>query len=147
MTSKVKFDSQLDAFIFSRSLKLGLRYPYDWGFVPGTLAADGDPLDAMILHDMIGFPGLVVPCRAVAVLDIEQEERGSRFRNDRVLFVPANAAHIALAEKEKCELERFFCDAIADTGKVLHVVGWRDAEAAEAEVDRCCRRFRKQAAE
>ena len=147
MTGKVKFEPRLGVFSFSRSLKLGLRYPYDWGFVPGTLAPDGDPLDAMILTDVIGFPGLVVPCRAVAVLDVDQEERGKRFRNDRVLFVPARSPDPALEDAEKREFERFFRDAIADTGKVLHILGWRGADAAEAEVERCCRRFEKRAAE
>jgi inorganic pyrophosphatase len=147
MTSKVEFEPKLGAFAFSRSLKPGLRYPHDWGFVPGTLASDGDPLDAMILSDMTGFPGLVVPCRAVAVLDVEQEEGGKRFRNDRVLFVPAKAADVVLEEQDKRDLERFFCAAVEGTEKVLHVLGWRGAEAAEVEVDRCCRRFGKQAAE
>jgi inorganic pyrophosphatase len=147
MTGKVKFEPKLGVFVFSRSLKLGLRYPYDWGFVPGTLAPDGDPLDAMILTDVIGFPGLVVPCRAVAVLDVDQEERGKRFRNDRVLFVPAKGSDLVPDEKEKRDLERFFCDAVADTGKVLHILGWRGADAAAAEVERCCRRFEKRAAE
>jgi len=147
MTSKVKFDPKLGAFRFSRSLKLGLRYPYDWGFVPGTLAPDGDPLDAMILYDMTGFPGLVVPCRAVGLIEIDQEERGRRFRNDRVLFAPAKGAEVTLEENERRSIERFFCDAVADTEKFLHVLGWRGAEVAEAEVERCCNRFRKQAAE
>jgi inorganic pyrophosphatase len=146
MTSKVKFEPKLGAFSYSRSLKLGLRYPYDWGFVAGTLAWDGDPLDAMILYDMVGFPGLVVPCRPVAVLDVDQEEQGKRFRNVRVFFVPAKGPEFALEEKEKHDLERFFCDAVADTGKMLHMLGWRGADAAEAEVERCCRRFRKRAA-
>jgi type IV pilus biogenesis protein CpaD/CtpE len=88
-----------------------------------------------------------VPSRAVAVLDIDQEERGRRFRNDRVLFVPESAPDTILDDAEKRNLERFFCDAVADTSKVLHILGWRGAEAAAAEVERCCRRFRKEAAE
>jgi inorganic pyrophosphatase len=146
MTAKLKFEPKLGAFAFSRNLRPGLRYPHDWGFVPGTLGPDGDPLDAMILYDATGFPGLVVPCRAVAVLEVEQEERGWRFRNDRVLFVPAKAEDPALGEAEKRGLERFFCDAVAGTEKVLHILGWRGADAAAAEVARSCRRFRKAAA-
>jgi inorganic pyrophosphatase len=100
----------------------------------------------MILYDMTGSPGLVVPCRAVALLEIEQEEKGKRFRNDRVLFVPAKGGHFTLREAEKRDLERFFCDAIADTGKLLHILGWHGAEAAATEVDRCRRRFEDRAA-
>jgi inorganic pyrophosphatase len=147
MTAKLKFEPKLSAFTFSRSLQPGLRYPYDWGFVPGTVASDGDPLDAMILYDVTGFPGLVVPCRAIAVLEVDQEEQGRRFRNDRVLFVPLKAPDTAVDDNEKRRLERFFCEAVAGTGKRLHIFGWRNAEAAMAEVEGCCRRFRKQAAE
>jgi inorganic pyrophosphatase len=147
MTAKLKFEPKLGAFAFSRSLPAGLRYPYDWGFVPATLGADDDPLDAMVLYDATGFPGLVVACRAVAILEVVQEEQGRRFRNDRVLFVPAAAAESRLDEAEKRNLERFFCDAVAGTGKVLHLLGWRGADAAAAEVERSCRRFRKEAAE
>ena len=44
-TAKLKFDPAIDAMTLSRPLTYGLRYPFDWGFVPGTQAADGDPLD------------------------------------------------------------------------------------------------------
>jgi inorganic pyrophosphatase len=146
MTAKLKFEPKLGAFVFSRSLKPGLRYPYDWGFVSGTAAPDGDPLDAMILYDVTGYPGLVVPCRGVAVLEVEQEEEGRRFRNDRILFAPKNS-EAALDDDLRRSLERFFCDAVEGTGKVLHILGWRGADAAAAEIDRGSQRFRKRAAE
>jgi len=147
MAAKVKYEPSLGAFSFSRSLKPGLHYPYDWGFVPGTLGPDGDPLDAMILYEVTGFAGLIVPCRPVAILDVDQDEQGKRFRNDRVLFVPAKADDPELDEAEKRKLERFFCDAVAGTGKVLHLRGWRGPEAAAAEIEQSRQRFGKKAAE
>jgi len=147
MTAKLKFEPKLGAFSFSRALQPGLRYPYDWGFVPGTLGPDGDPLDAMIRYDVTGFPGLVVPCRPLAMLEVEQEEAGKTFRNDRVLLVPAKGGNEELDESEKQRLGRFFCDAVAGTEKVLHLRGWRGADAAAAEIDRAAQRFRKAAAE
>ena len=51
-TLKLKHDPELDVMTGHRPLPLGFAYPYDWGFVPGTRAADGDPVDALsvIVH-------------------------------------------------------------------------------------------------
>ena len=64
-TVKLKYDAALAVMSVSRPLPLGLAYPYDWGFVPGTRASDGDPVDALIYWDVPSYPGVVVPCRAV----------------------------------------------------------------------------------
>ena len=54
----------------SRPLPAGVTFPFDWGFVPSTEASDGDPLDALLLWDVPSFPGVVVPCRAIGVLQV-----------------------------------------------------------------------------
>src|SRR6187397_2754701 len=65
--AKLKFDPELEAMSLSRPLTYGLTYPFDWGFVPGTRASDGDPLDAMLMWDTATFPGVVIPCRALGI--------------------------------------------------------------------------------
>jgi Inorganic pyrophosphatase len=50
--AKLEFDPDLQLFTLSKSLILGLSYPYDWGFIPSTEGEDGDPIDALILHDV-----------------------------------------------------------------------------------------------
>src|SRR5579884_3814865 len=67
-TIKIKFDRGSDVMMLSRPLPSGLSYPFDWGFVAGTKAADGDALDAMIVWDCTGYPGLLVPSRSLGVL-------------------------------------------------------------------------------
>ena len=62
---KFEFDSVTEAITASRQLALGVRYPFDWGFVPGTRAADGDPVDAMVIHSFGTYPGVVLPCRVL----------------------------------------------------------------------------------
>jgi inorganic pyrophosphatase len=62
-------------------------FPYDFGFVPGTKAQDGDPLDVLVLTDEPLFPGCLVACRLVGVIELTQEESGSRERNDRLIAV------------------------------------------------------------
>src|SRR5688572_6149692 len=94
-TLKLKYEPQFEAMAVSRPLPLGVTYPFDWGFVPSTRGADGDPLDAMLLWDVPSYPGVVVPCRLVGVLRVEQNRTNhdplERIRNDRVMAVPVAA--------------------------------------------------------
>src|SRR3981081_1158203 len=55
--NKIKFDPTDGAMRITESLPAGMSFPFDFGFVPGTLAADGDPLDVLVLMDGPGFPG------------------------------------------------------------------------------------------
>jgi len=94
-TLKLKYEPHWEAMSVSRPLPAGVTFPFDWGFVPATEASDGDPLDAMLLWDVPSFPGVVVPCRAIGVLQVEQNRRkddpSERIRNDRVLSIPVEA--------------------------------------------------------
>ena len=55
---KLEYEPKLRAFTVSRALPLGLVYPYDWGFIRGIKAEDGDPIDALAVHDGATYPGL-----------------------------------------------------------------------------------------
>ena len=87
---KLKYSSDLGAMSISRPLVLGVTYACDWGFVPSTKGPDGDPIDAAIWWDVTTYPGVVIPCRALAVVRVEQNKAddSGRIRNDRVLAVP-----------------------------------------------------------
>jgi hypothetical protein len=82
--AKFAYDPKLETFILSKSLLTGLTYPHDWGFVPSTKADDGDPLDIMVIHDAATFPGIVLTCRIIGILQIEQKSKGKAERNDRL---------------------------------------------------------------
>ena len=71
--AKFAFDPKLETFTLTKSLLVGLTYPHDWGFVPSTTAEDGDPLDVMVIHDAATFPGLVLACRIIGILQILQK--------------------------------------------------------------------------
>src|SRR3954454_8227934 len=87
--AKLEFDPDLQAFTLSKSLMLGLSYPYDWGFVPSTKGADGDPIDVLVLHDAATSPGLVLKCKLIGVLEVIQKENGKpKISNDRLIAVP-----------------------------------------------------------
>ena len=74
---KLKYSPDLGAMSISRPLVLGVTYPCDWGFVPSTEGPDRDPIDAAIWWDVTTYPGVVIPCRAFAVLRVEQNRADS----------------------------------------------------------------------
>lgn len=135
---KLKYEPALGAMSISRPLSLGLSYPYDWGFVPSTRGADGDPLDAVVLWDVGTFPGVVIPSRALGRLKIEQNgEDDARVRNDRLVVQPIEARREsaissarALSSRIRAELAEFFLASTALEGKDARVLGWDGPDAA-----------------
>src|SRR5947207_11496410 len=133
---KIKYDSKLRAFIFSRPLVMGLRYPYDWGFIPGTAAPDGDPLDAIVFSDLPTFPGVVIECRALGVIRLKQNRKlaAGRERNDRLIAIPIKMPRFASFQKPsdlplrwRQELEEFFLAATRFEDKDAEILGWASA--------------------
>jgi len=130
---KLKYSPALGAMSISRPLALGVAYPFDWGFVPSTEGPDHDPIDAAIWWDVATYPGVVIPCRALAVVHLEQNSADgpARIRNDRVLAVPVAARReLPLASRVRQEIEQFFIAATALEGKEPRILGWGDADAA-----------------
>lgn len=145
---KLRFDPNLRAFVLQRALKPGTTYPYDWGFVPSTLAEDGDPLDAMILYDAPTWPGVVVPTMPIGILRMRQKEGdGPSVDNDRLLGVPADDPRIAhvsdLPTLVREGLEEFFVSTSEMTGKSVTRGGWDGPKAARRAIDRAAERFRR----
>jgi inorganic pyrophosphatase len=144
---KLKYEPGLGAFVVSRPLVLGLRYPFDWGFVPSTRAPDGDPVDVMVLWEVPTFPGVVIPCRALGVLEVEQDDKkGGRERNDRLFAMPVAAPRMKelrsvfdLSERDREELGQFFLSVTHFAQKNAKLLGWGDPEAAEALLQRSLR--------
>jgi inorganic pyrophosphatase len=130
---KLKYSPDLGAMSISRPLVLGITYPCDWGFVPSTEGRDGDPIDAAIWWDVATYPGVVIPCRALAVVRVEQNRADGRgrIRNDRILAVPVAARReVALAARVRQEIEQFFIAATVLEGKEPRILGWGDGDAA-----------------
>lgn len=134
---KFKLDEESGIFTVSRSLAAGIAYPFDWGFVPGTVSEDGDPVDALCLHSYATFPGAVLPCRCLALVSVDQKGPKGRVGNPRLILAPAwdggDVLEIGteLSERVKAELEKFFLNATLFTDKDARIVGWQDAAAAE----------------
>lgn len=137
-TSKLKWDAGLGVFTLSRPLPLGMCYPHDWGFVPGTRAPDGDPLDALVLSEGTTFPGLLIAARPIGIVRLEQNRKTApgRERNDRIVAVPISAARrelrsaAELPARLRAEIERFFLGAAFFEDKDASILGWGGPEDA-----------------
>lgn len=126
--SEVTHQFRLDRVLFS-----SVHYPADYGFVPHTLAEDGDTLDALVLVEEPTFPGCIIPARPVGVLHMH-DEKGS---DVKVLAVPVGDPRFAaihdLADVPPHwlrEIENFFSIYKQLEAKMTDVQGWSDAVAA-----------------
>ncbi len=82
--NKYEYDEELGGIVLDRRLFASMSYPGDYGFVEGTLAEDGDPLDALVLVSEPTFPGCRIRVRAVGVFHMT-DEKGP---DEKVLCVP-----------------------------------------------------------
>jgi inorganic pyrophosphatase len=136
--NKFKYDDKEECYRLCSVLPAGSAFPYDFGFVPGTKAADGDPLDVLLLMDEPAFPGCLVNARLVGVLEAEQTEKdGKMERNDRLIAVAQDAHDYRdirrLADINKNllkELERFFIAYNETRGKKFDLIGTRGPKGA-----------------
>jgi inorganic pyrophosphatase len=146
--AKFDYDPAAQVFRFGRPLTLGVAYPYDWGFVPSTRAEDGDPLDAMVYHDMATHPGVVIPSKPIGVVRLTDKDPGSKWqRNDRLIAVPADERRwtdaTALEKQVRRELEQFFVVVTMMTGKKVRVQGWEGPKAAKALVSQASKSYER----
>ena len=146
--AKFAYDPKLESFTLSKSLLTGLTYPHDWGFVPSTKADDGDPIDIMVIHDAATSPGLVLTCRVIGVLQIEQKRKGKAERNDRLFAVPrrSHSEHGLqdirdLARPTLQELEKFFIATDELEDKKLEVMAGRGRKAAIQAIKEAAKTF------
>ena len=144
--AKLAFEPKLKVFTLSKPLLAGLTYPYDWGFVPSTKADDGDPLDVLIIHDAATYPGLVLQCKPIGILELLQASNGKKERNDRIFAVPDRSPFEGdlqdirhLPKRAVDELEKFFQASDALEDKKLEFLGWKGPDKAISAIKKCRR--------
>lgn len=138
--NKYEFDKDLQAFALDRVLYSSVQYPYDYGFVPNTLADDGDPLDGMVLMDQPTFPGCVIPARPIGML--EMIDGGDR--DEKILCVPDKDPRFAevkslsnIAPHRLDEIAEFFRTYKNLEKKVTEILGWQDIDKVMPLVEKC----------
>lgn len=85
--NKYAYDEETESIKLKKALPAGMVFPFDFGFIPSTIAEDGDPMDILVLTDAPTFPGCLVECKVLGIIKVEQEEDGEKVRNDRVIAV------------------------------------------------------------
>jgi len=128
--NKFDYDPSIEAFTLGGLLAEGLSFPFDFGFVPSTLAEDGDPVDVMILMDEPAHVGCVLDVRIVGIIEAEQTEAGKTISNHRLVAVAVhsyNHEHIkSISEVNKSiiqQVEEFFITYNKSRGKKFRVLG------------------------
>jgi inorganic pyrophosphatase len=135
--NKFAFDAKQSIFALKKVLPAGMVFPYDFGFLPQTLAPDGDPIDVLLLMDEPAFPGVAVMARLIGVIEGEQIDGKEKIRNDRLVAV-AEANHMYagirklsdLPSKWVKELQVFFVNYHNLEGKQYRLLGCRGAKQA-----------------
>ncbi len=135
--NKFAYDDRQNIFVVKKVFPAGMVFPYDFGFLPKTLAPDGDPIDVLLLMDEPAFPGIAVRSRLIGMIEGEQIDGKKKNRNDRLLAV-AEMNHMYanikrpgdLPRKFLHELEEFFVNYHQLEGKKYSLLGIRGANHA-----------------
>jgi len=137
--NKYEFDHVTKSIRLDRVLFSSVHYPTDYGFIARTKAADGDPMDVLILVEEPTFPGCQVKIRPIGVL-LMRDEKGI---DEKILAVPIadprfdDIRDISHVQRHwLVEIENFFNTYKLLEGKESYVEGWKGAEEARAVLER-----------
>jgi inorganic pyrophosphatase len=135
--NKYAFDPEQRVLVLKKVLPAGMTFPYDFGFVPSTKAEDGDPTDVLVLMDEPAFPGCLLKCRLIGVIEGQQGGKKKGNRNDRIMAIEeanhsyAHVRHVnELGKRFVKELEEFFVnyhDLDGEKYKILDIKGPNEA--------------------
>jgi inorganic pyrophosphatase len=135
---KYEMDKASGTLFVDRFLYTPMRYPGNYGFVPHTLSADGDPIDVLVCNTRAIIPGAVINCRPIGVLVMEDDGGG----DEKVLAVPttkltqryANVRTLSdLPDISSRQIEHFFAHyKDLEPGKWVKIKHWGDADEAKA---------------
>jgi inorganic pyrophosphatase len=135
--NKYAFDPDQGIFALKKVLPAGMTFPYDFGFLPQTIADDGDAIDVLLLMDEPAFAGCAVRALLVGVIEGEQLDGKKKVRNDRIVAV-AEANHMYanirrlkdLPKQFLKELQEFFVNYHNLEGKKYRLLGCKGAATA-----------------
>jgi inorganic pyrophosphatase len=137
---KYELDKESGALFVDRFMMTAMHYPANYGYLPQTISEDDDPVDVLVHTPFPLLPGVVVRCRALGLLRMEDESGGDA----KVLAVPTDdicplftywKSIEDVPEMRLTQIQHFFEHyKDLEPGKWVRVVGWAGVEAAHAEI-------------
>jgi inorganic pyrophosphatase len=137
---KYEVDKESGAIFVDRFMGTAMHYPCNYGYVPNTIADDGDPCDVLVITPFPLIPGVVVRCRALGVLQMTDEAGGDA----KILAVPVEKlaplysnikTHEDVPELTLRQIQHFFEHyKDLEKGKWVKVEGWAGPDAAKEEI-------------
>jgi inorganic pyrophosphatase len=146
--NKFKYEHDSRLFSLSNLLPEGFSFPFDFGFIPSTVAEDGDPLDVIVLMDEPAHVGCLLHVRLIGVVNVLQTQGGKTTENDRLIAVSTRSYQYE-GVKSVSELRASFTEQITEfiglynknSGKEDEVTGTAGPEKALELLERAARRF------
>ena len=138
---KFEVDKDSGAVFVDRFMGTSMRYPINYGYVPHTIAGDGDPVDVLVVTPFPLAPGVVIRCRPVGVLKMDDEAGGDAkllaVPIDKVLPIYKHWLKASdLAPERLAQIQHFFEHyKDLEPGKWVKVIGWGGPDEAKLEIE------------
>ncbi|MBV8206572.1 MAG: inorganic diphosphatase [Acidobacteria bacterium] len=143
-SNKYEYDKRLHVFRLDRNLYSPVHYPGDYGFIPSTLAEDGDPLDVLVLTEQPSFAGCLMEVRPIGFLEMSDQGR----RDEKILAVATrNPQYTSVHDYAEIyphmlrAIQHFFSVYKELESKPVATHTWQNAAAARANITQCHERF------
>jgi len=144
---KYEVDKNSGALFVDRFMMTAMHYPANYGYIPHTISEDNDPVDVLVHTPFPLLPGVVVPCRALGVLCMEDEAGGDAklfaVPTDKVCPLYKHWQSIADVSEMRLKQIQHFFEHYKDleSGKWVKVIGWAGLDVAHAEITDSIRRY------
>lgn len=143
-SNKYEYDPHLRLFRLDRALYSPMHFPGDYGFIPGTIAEDDEPMDVLVLAEQPSFPGCLIRVRPIGMLDMLDEST----YDHKILAVPERSPRYEQIQSLEhvppqvlTEVQHFFEIYKELEGKAAAMKGWQNLDSARAAIQESRRRY------
>jgi inorganic pyrophosphatase len=147
---KYAFEPKLGIFKLKQTLPEGMQWPYDYGFVPRTLAADGDPLDVLVLSTIPTFTGCLLEARVLGIVRLKK----NGVENDRLIAAPPRQTGVSqpsdafddvkdVPKETIADICRFLVEYSEEEGNTIEFKDVRPRKKAMAAIEAAMKTYEK----